>query len=87
MLTIKIIRKYFYIYYCGCQQVDVEENGFKNFTQLRKKYPKLKLELAVGGWGEGGSKYSQMVHSKQRRQTFIASIIGKVLFIVRNERK
>ena len=31
----------------------------------------------MGGWGEGGRKYSEMVTVKQRRDTFIASIVGK----------
>ncbi|XP_044737101.1 endochitinase [Chrysoperla carnea] len=55
---------------------DVEQMGFKNFTDLRHKYPGLKLEVAVGGWGEGGSKYSKMCAEKSRRDSFIASVIA-----------
>lgn len=61
-------------------QVDIDMNGFKNFTSLRNKYPHLKLELAVGGWGDGGKKYSRMVSVKERRATFIQSVVRKCIF-------
>ncbi|XP_037028454.1 endochitinase [Bradysia coprophila] len=57
-------------------EIDVFDNGFKNFTNLRKTHPNIKLQVAVGGWGEGGKKYSDMVAVKGRRDVFIASIVA-----------
>jgi GH18 family chitinase len=58
----------------------VQKNGFANFTALKNKFPGLKTEVAVGGWGEGGKKYSELVSVKARRDTFVASVVGKAIW-------
>ena len=62
---------------------DLEENwgkgAFKRFTGLKKVNPQLKALLAIGGWNEGCTKYSQMVSTPQRRAIFIESALKMVL--------
>ena len=50
--------------------------GFERFVALKKKWPQLKVLLAVGGWAEGGQKYSEMVAEETRRKKFVESVVG-----------
>lgn len=56
-------------------EYDFNKGGYRRFTALRKKYPHLQTLLAVGGWAEGGKKYSEMVSTTGRRHTFINSAL------------
>jgi chitinase len=58
-------------------QRDVEQGGYARFVALKKKHPNMKAMLAVGGWGEGGKKYSQMASMPSRRETFVRSVVGQ----------
>jgi hypothetical protein len=55
----------------------VELSGYSNFTDIKDKYPGLKTLLSVGGWAEGGHKYSALVSVKERRDAFVTSVVGK----------
>ena len=59
--------------------LDLEDNyglaGFKKATDLRVKYPHLKVMIAIGGWNEGSTKYSQMAKDKEKRQKFVNSTV------------
>ena len=52
--------------------------GFERFVGLKQKWPELKTLVAIGGWAEGGDKYSRMVEQESRRSTFIKSVVDLV---------
>jgi len=54
---------------------DIDNGGYAKFVGLKQKYPHLKPMLAVGGWGEGGKKYSQMASMPSRRESFVRSVV------------
>nr|AII81930.1 chitinase [Blattella germanica] len=55
------------------QENDVDLRGFLNFTDLKAKG--VKTSVAMGGWGEGGRKYSHLVSDKKLRDTFIPALV------------
>ncbi len=61
---------------------DLEENwgkgAFKRFTGLKNHNPNLVTILAIGGWNEGATKYSEMAKTAERRATFIQSCLEMV---------
>jgi len=36
----------------------------------------------MGGWGEGGRKYSEMASVQARRDSVIASLVGKLIYFL-----
>ena len=36
--------------------------GFRRFNELRKRNPEFKTLVAIGGWNEGSTAYSQVSH-------------------------
>ncbi|KAA0203418.1 hypothetical protein HAZT_HAZT011228 [Hyalella azteca] len=57
------------------EENDIVKNGFANFTAVAKSKAGVYSMLAIGGWGEGGKKYSQMAQVPQRRTSLIRSIV------------
>jgi len=54
---------------------DVDLHGFEEIVALKQSHPGIKTTVAVGGWNEGGSKYSEMVADRSKSATFIASVV------------
>lgn len=42
---------------------------------LKAQNPSLKVMIGLGGWNEGGRKYSRMVSSSESRQKFVKSVV------------
>ncbi|KAK8779157.1 hypothetical protein V5799_019500 [Amblyomma americanum] len=61
------------------EEFDVGKDGLSRFVSLKKHHPHLKTLLAVGGWAEGGKKYSDMVGVRARRKAFIQSAVDWLL--------
>lgn len=63
--------------------LDLKENwglgAFARFNNLKQKNPELTTILAIGGWNEGSTKYSNMAKQKSTRKTFINSCVAFLL--------
>jgi len=53
--------------------------GFRKATNLKIKYPTLKVTLAIGGWNEGSVTYSKMAKNVTSRATFVKSAVEFLL--------
>ncbi|KAL1132660.1 hypothetical protein AAG570_010612, partial [Ranatra chinensis] len=62
---------------------DLEENfgkgSFKKMTNLKLKYPHLKVTIAIGGWNEGSVIYSTMAADPEARKTFTKSVMDLIM--------
>ena len=63
--------------------MNLEENyalgGFRKTTDLKLRYPHLKVTVAIGGWNEGSKKYSDMAKDPSKRRKFVRSALQFVL--------
>jgi len=61
------------------EKIDYEDGNkpgfFERFNDLKKKNPKLKTLLAVGGWEMGMSAFSAMVKDDKNIKKFVDSSI------------
>ncbi|GAB6023612.1 Chitinase 5 [Chamberlinius hualienensis] len=57
------------------QKLDIKQGNYLKFTNLKQKYPHLRTMVAVGGWEEGGRKYSEMCSTPERRAAFVNSVV------------
>ena len=48
---------------------------YKKVTNLKQKYTKLKVLIAIGGTGEKYGKYSNMAETPENRKAFIESVL------------
>nr|XP_027218101.1 probable chitinase 10 isoform X3 [Penaeus vannamei] len=58
------------------EETDIVKGAYKAAVGLKNQNPALKVMIAIGGWNEGGKKYSEMASSKQRREKFVASVVS-----------
>lgn len=58
------------------REIDIVQNGFNRFTDLKKKSPLLRTMIAVGGWAHGGAKFSRMAARRERRKKFVTSVVN-----------
>ena len=49
---------------------------YKKVVNLKKKNPKLKVLIAIGGPDEGSWKYSDMADNPENRKVFIENVLA-----------
>ena len=56
----------------------VSSGGFAEAVGMKKQNPALKVMIAIGGWAEGGKKYSDMANTAESRTKFVRSAVAFV---------
>ncbi|CAG0900587.1 unnamed protein product [Darwinula stevensoni] len=51
------------------------KDAYRRFNALKTVNPGMKTILAIGGWNEGSTKYSQMAADPAKRATFVTSCV------------
>ncbi|XP_078035249.1 chitotriosidase-1 isoform X3 [Augochlora pura] len=54
---------------------DGGKDGFGKFVARSKESPGTKAMIAIGGWNEGSTKYSEVVGNPSKRSTFVQNVI------------
>lgn len=54
---------------------EINKGGFRRLNELRKRNPELKTLVALGGWGEGSTRFSPAVNDPTRRANLVNSIV------------
>ncbi|XP_012253211.2 chitinase-3-like protein 1 [Athalia rosae] len=52
--------------------------GYDKFNALRGQNPNMKTLMAIGGWNEGSTKYSQVVGNSKSRSNLVSNIVAFV---------
>ncbi|XP_059611118.1 chitinase-3-like protein 1 [Phlebotomus argentipes] len=55
---------------------DYSLNGLNRFINLKKQNPSLKLLLAMGGWNEGSTTYSNVANSPSLRSAMATNVVN-----------
>ena len=57
--------------------IDIDQEFYRKFNDLKSQNPKLKTMLAVGGWVDSNinDKYSQMVSTSENIKVFVDSVL------------
>ncbi|XP_057381047.1 chitotriosidase-1-like [Daphnia carinata] len=57
--------------------IDIDQEFYRKFTDLKNQNPSLKTMLAIGGWVDSNinDKYSQLVASSENIDVFVGSVV------------
>ncbi|XP_076042458.1 putative chitinase 10 isoform X2 [Oratosquilla oratoria] len=61
------------------EELDIVKGAYKLAINLKEKNPNLKVMVAIGGWNEGGRKYSHMASTPENRKAFVDSALKFML--------
>ncbi len=64
------------------REMDIVSGYYKAAVGLKSQNPDLKVMIAIGGWNEGGKKYSDMASKKEYRDKSVVIVFLIKFFFV-----